>query len=131
MRTPAWTVSVGATYEAKLGGGLALVPSVNANWRSSSEVGTSSVSFFRQGFTSAGGVTYPSNTGYQGDFILGSFSQARWIANASLTLRSEGGWQIVAECRNCFDEEAVESSLANHSYLNPPRTWAVRARFNF
>lgn len=131
VRTPAWTVSVGATYEAKLGGGLALVPSVNANWRSSSEVGTSSVSFFRQGFTSAGGVTYPSNTGYQGDFILGSFSQARWIANASLTLRSEGGWQIVAECRNCFDEEAVESSLANHSYLNPPRTWAVRARFNF
>jgi hypothetical protein len=25
----------------------------------------------------------------------------------------------------------VESSLANHSYLNPPRTWTIRARHNF
>jgi iron complex outermembrane recepter protein len=131
VRTPAWTISMGATYVIDMGGGLSLVPSANANWRSSSEVGTSQVSFFNQGFTSAGGVVYPANTAYNGDFIRGSFSQSRWIANASLTLKAEAGWQILVECRNCFDEIAVESSLANHSYLNPPRTWAVRGRFNF
>lgn len=131
VRTPAWTMSLGATYEAKLDESLSLIPSVNANWRSSSEVGTSQVSFFNQAFTSAGGTRYASNAAYNGDFIRGSFSQARWIANASLTLKSADGWQVLVECRNCFDQEAVESSLANHSYLNPPRTWTVRARYNF
>ncbi len=131
VRTPAWTVSLGATYEVKLDDTLTLIPSVNANWRASSEVGTSQVSFFNQAFTSAGGTTYASNTGYRGDFIRGSFSQARWIANASLTLKSSQSWQVLVECRNCFDEEAVESSLANHAYLNPPRTWTVRARYAF
>nr|MCU0892271.1 TonB-dependent receptor [Sandarakinorhabdus sp.] len=131
VRTPAWTMSMGATYELKIDDKVSIIPSVNANWRSSSEVGTSSVSFFNQPFTSAGGVRYPANAAYNGDFIRGSFSQSRWIANASLLLKHAGGWQIQAECRNCFDEEAVESSLANHSYLNPPRTWTIRARYNF
>lgn len=131
VRTPAWTISMGATYEVRASDKISIIPSVNANWRSSSEVGTSSVSFFQQGFRSAAGTNYPANLAYSGDFIRGSFSQARWIANASLTLKHAGGWQVVAECRNCFDEEAVESSLANHSYLNPPRTWTIRARYNF
>jgi iron complex outermembrane recepter protein len=132
VRTPAWTMSMGATYVLKIGDALNLIPSVNANWRSSSEVGTSAVSFFNQGFTSAGGVAYPANAAYRGDFIRGSFSESRWIANASLTLKSNSeGWSVLVECRNCFDEEAVESSLANHSYLNPPRTWTIRARYNF
>ena len=41
------------------------------------------------------------------------------------------GWQLVAECKNCFDQEAVESTLANVLYLNPPRTWAIRAKYDF
>ena len=131
VRTPAWTMSMGATYELKIDEKVSIIPSVNANWRSSSEVGTSAVSFFNQAFTSAGGVRYPANAAYNGDFIRGSFSQSRWIANASLMLKHSDGWQVLAECRNCFDEEAVESSLANHSYLNPPRTWTIRARYNF
>jgi iron complex outermembrane receptor protein len=131
VRSPAWTMAIGTTYEIKATDKISLIPSVNANWRSSSEVGTSQVSFFNQGFTSAGNVTYPANTAYRGDFIRGSFSKARWIANASLTLRSTDGWQVLVECRNCFDQEAVESSLANHSYLNPPRTWAIRAKYSF
>jgi iron complex outermembrane receptor protein len=131
VRTPAWTMSMGATYEVKASDKVSIIPSVNANWRSSSEVGTSAVSFFNQAFTSAGGTRYASNTAYNGDFIRGSFSQARWIANASLMLKHADGWQVLVECRNCFDEEAVESSLANHSYLNPPRTWTIRARHNF
>jgi iron complex outermembrane receptor protein len=123
---------MGMSYEAPLGGGLSLIPSLNASWRSESETGTSQVSFFDQGFTSSpGGIAYPVNTAYRGAFITGSYSKARWIANASITLKSEGGWSLVAECKNCFDEEAVESSLVNYSYLNPPRTWAIRANYKF
>jgi len=131
VRTPAWTMSMGATYEVKASDKVSIIPSANVNWRSSSEVGTSAVSLFNQPFTSAGGTRYPANAAYNGDFIRGSFSQARWIANASLMLKHADGWQVLVECRNCFDEEAVESSLANHSYLNPPRTWTIRARHNF
>ena len=132
VRSPDWTLAMGMSYEAPLGGGLSLIPSLNASWRSSSETGTSQLSFFDQAFTSnPGGITYPANTAYRGNFITGSFSKARWIANASITLKSEAGWSLVAECKNCFDEEAVESSLANFSYLNPPRTWALRAKYAF
>jgi iron complex outermembrane recepter protein len=130
VRSPDWTVALGLSYEAPLGGDLSLIPSLNASWRSKSNTGTSEVSFYDPGFTSAAGVTYGSNTN-GGTFITGSFSDARWIVNASLTLKSEGGWALVAECKNCLDEEAVESNLANYSYLNPPRTWALRAKYSF
>ena len=131
VRSPRWTVALGGSYEAPLGGGLSLIPAANANWRAKSEVGTSQLSFFDQPFTSPRGVAYPANTMYNGNFITGSFSKARWIANASLTLKSNAGWQIVGECKNCFDQESVESALANYSYLNPPRTWAIRAKYDF
>jgi iron complex outermembrane receptor protein len=131
VRSPDWTVAVGMSYDAPMGGGLSLLPSINASWRSSSETGTSQVSFYDQAFTSPGGVAYGSNTRGNGNFITGSFSPARWIVNASLTLKSEGGWSIAAECKNCFDEEAIESTLANYSYLNAPRTWTIRAKYDF
>lgn len=131
VRSPAWTMAFGASYDAPLGGGLSLVPSVNASWRADSETGTSQVSFYSQSFTSPGGVTYGGNLKGLGNFVTGSFSKARWIANASLALKSEAGWSLTAECKNCFDQEAVESTLANVLYLNPPRTWTLRAKFDF
>ncbi|MHA7819819.1 MAG: TonB-dependent receptor [Erythrobacter sp.] len=134
VRTPDWTVAMGVSYEADLGG-FTLTPSINANWRSDSEVGTSEVTLFDGDTVGAvTGTTYPTNTLGIGNPIVpatGSFSESRWIVNASLTLASLSGWSIAAECKNCFDEEAVESSLANYSYLNPPRTWLVRTKYEF
>ncbi len=132
VRSPDWTVAIGGSYEAPLGGGLALIPSINASWRADSETGTSQVSFYNQSFVSSpAGVSYASNTAGNGDFITGSFSPARWIMNASLTLKSESGWSLLAECKNCFDQESIESTLANYSYLNAPRTWTIRAKYAF
>lgn len=134
VRTPDWTISLGASYDAQLGGGLTLTPSINGSWRSDSEVGTSNVSFFDAAVRGPSGTLYPSNTIGQGNRLvpnLGSFSEARWIVNASLALASVSGWSLSAECRNCLDEEAIESALANASYLNPPRTFLIRARYNF
>ncbi|WDA41356.1 TonB-dependent receptor [Erythrobacter sp. BLCC-B19] len=133
VRTPEFTIALGGSYDIALGD-VTLTPSVNANWRSSSEVGTSNVTFYDQDVTGPTGTVFPSNTlglGNLIDPITGSFSQDRWILNASLTLSHVGGWALVAECRNCLDEEAVESSLANFSYLNPPRTWVLRAKYDF
>lgn len=133
VRTPDWTVSLGMSYDLDLGGAT-LVPAVNANWRSKSEVGTSQVTFYDGDIRGLSGTLYPSNTLGQGSLInpiTGSFSDARWIVNASLTLKLDAGISLVAECKNCFDEEAVESSLANYSYLNSPRSWMLRAKFDF
>lgn len=135
VRTPDWTVALGGSFEAQLGGGLTLTPAVNANWRSKSQVGTSQVTLYDGDVTGpVTGIVYPGNItgiGRRIDPPTGSFSDSRWIVNASLTLAGDDGWALVAECKNCFDEEAVESSLANYSYLNPPRTWMVRAKYDF
>lgn len=135
VRTPDWTLAIGGTYDADLGGGLSLVPSVNANWRSSSEVGTSAVTLFDGTITGPNsGFVYQANTLGNGNPIVpttGSFSSSRWIVNGSIALKSDTGWSITAECKNCFDEEAVESALANFSYLNPPRTFLIKGRINF
>ncbi|MEL7188635.1 MAG: TonB-dependent receptor [Pseudomonadota bacterium] len=130
VRTPDFTIALGANYEAEFGD-FSLIPAINANWRSESETGTNNLSIFDGSITGASGAVFPGNVQGNGEFVTGSFSESRWIVNASLTLSNVSGWAIVAECKNCFDVEAVESSLANFSYLNPPRTWAVRANFEF
>lgn len=131
VRTPKFNLSIGTSYEADLGSGLTLVPSVNASWRDKSEVGTSNVTFYDDPVTSSAGTVYANNLLGNGPRIAGSLSKARWIANATLTLRSEAGWSIAAECRNCFDTEAVESTLANLEYINPPRAWLIKGRYSF
>lgn len=133
VRSPDFTVALGASYELDLGG-FSLTPAVNASWRSESEVGTSEVTLFDGAVTGLSGTVYPANTIGLGNPIdprSGSFSEDRWIVNASVTLGSDSGFSVVAECKNCFDQEAVESALANYSYLNPPRTWTVRAKYEF
>ncbi|MBV7265220.1 TonB-dependent receptor [Erythrobacter ani] len=133
VRTPDLTIAVGGSYDIEFGD-LTLTPSANANWRNDSEVGTSELTLFDQPITGPSGTVFPTNTLGLGDPIdpaSGSFSPSRFIFNAGLTLSHMGGWSLIAECRNCFDEEAVESALANFSYLNPPRTWIVRAKYDF
>ena len=130
VRTPKFNLAIGGSYEADLGGGLSLVPALNASWRDKSEVSTSQFSLFNGPITSSTGTVFPSNP-FGGDFIVGSFSKSRWIVNGNIALRSDTGWALSAECSNCLDQEAVESSLATYSYLNPPRTFLIKARFDF
>lgn len=131
VRTPDWTIAIGGSYTAEFGGGFSLVPSINANWRSSSETGTSEVTLYDQPVTGLSGTVFPSNTLGNGNVITGSFSDDRWIVNAGIALKSDAGWSITAECKNCFDQESVESTLANYSYLNPPRSFLIKGRFDF
>ncbi len=131
VRTPKFNLSIGGSYEADLGKGLTLVPAINANWRDKSEVGTSNVTFYDDPVTSSSTTVYANNLLGNGPRIAGSLSEARWIVNGTLTLRSDAGWSVSMECRNCFDEESVESTLANLEYLNPPRTWLLKGRFSF
>ena len=134
VRSPNWTVAIGGSYEIEMGD-MSLTPAINANWRSDSEVGTSELTLFDGDVTGPNtGTVYPANTIGLGNPVnpaSGSFSPSRWIVNASLNLSNISGWSLVAECKNCFNQEAVESALANYSYLNPPRTWMLRAKFDF
>ena len=131
VRSPRWTAAMGASYDAPLGGGLSLRPSVNASWRSKSEVSTANLTFYDRAYTSPRGTSYPANPFGDGAAITGSFSPARWIVNASLALVSDQGWSLTAECKNCLDQEAVESTLTNYTYLNRPRTWSIRGKYMF
>ena len=131
VRTPDFTAAIGASYRAELGGGLTLVPAVNASWRDESETATGNLTIYDQPITSSTGTVFPGNTVGDGNIVVGSFSEASWLVNGTLTLTSDAGFALIAECRNCLDEERVESALAGFSYLNPPRTFLLRARFEF
>jgi iron complex outermembrane receptor protein len=129
VRTPKYSLAVGGSFEAPVGS-LTLVPSVNASWRSRQEVQTSNISIYTGSVTGTNG-TFPANL-LGGSFITGSRSDAAWIVNAGLALNGpDRSWQLALECTNCLDEEFVQSSLGNYSYLNQPMRWAVRARVDF
>ena len=130
VRTPDFTFAIGGSYRAEFGNSLSLTPAINASWRDDSETGTSVVTIRTGSVTSSNGTTFPANL-IDGDFITGSFSESRWIVNGTLTLASDAGWSLSAQCNNCFDVESVESTLANFSYLNPPRTFLIKGRFEF
>jgi iron complex outermembrane recepter protein len=131
VRTPDWSLALGGSYRADFGNGMTLTPSINATYRSEQETGTSNLSIYNQSITGTNG-TFPANLNGNGAFITGSISPAAWLFNASLTL---GMWEdratLSVECTNCFNEQFVQSTLANYSYLNQPMQWMVRARYNF
>ncbi len=129
VRTPRYTLSMGANYRLELGD-LALIPSVNASYRSKQNVATSNLTIFTGPITGSNG-TFPSNP-YAGDVITGGFVRANWLVNAGLALNGpDDRWTLAVECVNCLNESYFQSSLSNYSYLNQPMTWNVRARYNF
>ncbi len=132
VRTPDWSLALGGSYKAPLGdSGLTLVPSINASYRSRQEVAIANLSIYNQAVT-RGGRTTPANPFGDGAFITGSESPAAWLINAGLALNGpDNAWQLAVECTNCFNEEFIQSSLSNYSYLNQPMMWTVRARYNF
>jgi iron complex outermembrane recepter protein len=131
VRTPTWTLAFGGSYKMPLSeSGWSVTPSINFSYAGKSDTGTSEVTI-RTGSATGTNGTFPANL-LAGDFIAGSFSAAHWLANAGLTLKApDDVWSIGIECSNCLNEEYVQSSLANYSYLNRPMEWMIRAKYNF
>ena len=130
VRTPDYTVALGASYKAQFGGGLSLTPSVNASYRGRQEVGTNNLTIYGGSVTGTNG-TFPANLN-AGTLITGSNSAPAWIVNAGLALKgSDDRWTLSAECSNCFDKSYAQSTLANYRYLNTPAQWIVRAKHKF
>ncbi len=131
VRTPTWSLATGISYEAEVGGGYTLVPSVNASFRSKQEVAIANLSFYNAPVTGVNG-TFPSNPNGNGAFITGSQSEATWLINGNLALNApDKRWQLSLSCSNCFNATYIQSALSNYSYINAPMTWEVRARYNF
>jgi iron complex outermembrane receptor protein len=131
VRTPDWTFATGASYDAHLGGGYTLVPSINASFHSKQEVAIANFSIYNAPVTGTNG-TFPANPFGNGPFIVGAHSSAAWIFNAGMALNApENRWQLSVNCTNCFNKSFIQTSLSNYSYLNEPMKWEVRARYNF
>ena len=130
VRTPDWTIALGGNYRAELGNGMSLVPSVAASYRSDQQVATANLTIFTGGVTGTNGTfAYNPNSGTP---VIGSFSKAAWLVNAGLALNgADDRWQLSVQCTNCFDKAYVQSALVNTTYLNPPMSWQIRARYNF
>ncbi len=130
VRTPNFTVALGGSYRIELPSDLSLVPSVNGNWHSNQEVQTSNYSIFSGPITGTNG-TFSANP-FAGNLLTGSQSLAAWQVNATMALIGRAdGWQLTAGCTNCFDKAFAQTSLANTTYISPPRMWTVKARVNF
>lgn len=133
VRTPDWTLAFGGSWDIPLpSAGVIIAPAVNVAYRSSLETGTANATIFAGASPPAfDGTVFPSNP-FGGEFITGSQTDAHFLVGASLSMRTEdGNWLLSLECDNCFDESYGQSSLVNYTYLNPPRTWMVKARRRF
>jgi len=133
VRTPDWTLAFGGSYDIPLpSAGVIIAPAVNVTYRSSLETGTANATIFAGASPPAfDGTVFPNNP-FDGEFITGSLTDAHFLVGASLSMRTEdGNWLLSVECDNCFDESYGQSSLVNYTYLNPPRTWMVKARRRF
>jgi iron complex outermembrane receptor protein len=135
VRTPKWSISMGASYEAQLGGGYTLVPSVNGAFHSRQEVAIANLSIYNgpvAGVNQPVTGPFPANPFGNGDFITGSQSEAVWLFNAGLALNApDKAWTLSVDCTNCLNESFVQSALSNYSYLNRPMEWTVRAKYRF
>ncbi len=130
VRTPDWTLALGGSYRAEFGHGMSLVPSASATYRSDQEVATANLTIRAGAITGRNGTfNFNPNSGTP---VIGSFSKAAWLVNAGIALNgSDEKWQLAVQCTNCFDKAYVQSALVNTTYLNPPMSWQVRARYNF
>lgn len=126
VRSPSTSLMLGVAYDFPVPTlKMTLTPSLNVRYTSDTEVGTNNLSIFR----SASGQL---NFARDGDFVLGSFSEAHTVVNASVTLRTDDdAWFASLGCSNCSDTAFPQSTLSNYTYLNPPRTWSLRVRRNF
>ena len=131
VRSPKFTLSMGASYEIELGASdLTLVPAVNASHRSKQQNAASNYTIWTGPITGTNG-TFPANPN-GGEFITGAYGAAAWFVNAGLTLNGpEAKWSLALTCSNCLNEAAANTALANTTYINPPMMWNVRARYAF
>jgi iron complex outermembrane receptor protein len=105
VRAPEFTSTLGINGTFPIGADLKLQPSVNWAYVAANWAATANTPIGRQ--------------------------QARSTINAGLTLRpTDGNWSVTADCTNCTNETYVVSFLV-YPYLNEPRRWMVRARFDF
>jgi iron complex outermembrane receptor protein len=131
VRTPNWSLAFGGTYDIRLDRpGIVLTPAVNVAFRSRGQVGTANASLFTGAIQAPNGL-YPSNP-FGGTFITGSESPSFILLSTGVSLQTlDGRWILGVSCENCLNDEMVQSTLANYTYYNPPRTWLLRARRNF
>jgi len=106
VRTPEYSMAVGADYAFQLSPQLELVPSVTVTRFGKHEVGTSNALFSR--------VEPYSNI------------------NAAIALEAiDGSWSLRVDCKNCNNRVQLNSVLPPLPYYNKPRTYMATLRFNF
>ncbi len=106
VRMPDYTFTAGGNYLWSLGDSLTLIPSII--------------------YTDTGDHTIGSSN------LPGQVDISYSNLNTGLTLENEaGGWSLSLDCKNCTDEEQEATGLAGLIYLNEPRRWELRARYNF
>ena len=129
VRSPDFTASGGASYDYPIpAAGIIVQPSVNVVYSSSFETGAANDTLFTGAVTGANGTVYPANP-FGGASITGSRTSAHTLVNAALALKTDdNNWTLSLECRNCFDKAYAQSEALGYTYLNPPRTWLVRAK---
>lgn len=111
VRTPALTLTSSASYRIDMGR-LAVTPAVNVSHNSPYAIG---------------------NAGSP-DSTDGSYTRAHTLVDASLNFEpiDMTGLTLSVECKNCFNKAYSVSFLTPTAiYINPPRTYSVRAAYRF
>jgi len=111
VRTPELTLTANASYRIELGR-LAITPAADVSYYGSFAIG---------------------NAGSP-DSTDGSYTGAQTLVDASLMLEPLrfGGLSFTVDCKNCLSKTYNVSFLSRTAiYINPPRTWSIRAGYRF
>jgi iron complex outermembrane recepter protein len=104
VRAPDFTSTLGLSGRFEMGPNLTLIPSVTYTHIAAHDSATANTPRGR--------------------------TASRDLFNAGVSLRAGQGWSLTAECNNCTNEAYVTSFLV-YPYINEPRRWSVRARYDF
>jgi iron complex outermembrane receptor protein len=105
VRAPEFTSTLGVNGTFSMGENLKLQPSVNWSYYGDSWAATANTPI--------------------------GLNKSHSTFNAGVTLRNpDAGWSVTADCTNCTNTEYVVSFLV-YPYLNEPRRWMLRARYDF
>ncbi|MFQ5634883.1 MAG: TonB-dependent receptor [Gammaproteobacteria bacterium] len=84
------------------------------------------------------GLFAGAQVSWEDDYFMGNSNQANTLidahtlVNAQLGWRSEDEqWEVVGECKNCFDEEWFGTNLFNVLYTADPVRWGLRVRYSY
>ena len=86
-----------------------------------------------------GGISFGAQASWVDDYFIGSDNfepedllDAHTLVNAQVGwLSDDDSWEVIVECKNCFDEEWFGNNFFTTLYTADPVRWGIRLKYRY